>query len=123
MAVLAVVVTSDTIFTTGFIGTWTKANAENPVAIWITANSKKFLGLLVAAPTIFASPKNIQALLAVASFFWIMIVPESTVYQYLFQALALHTYFRVKNPDSRMIIIAATAAAYYLGWIVLTPPP
>lgn len=122
IAALAVVVTSATIFTeTGFIGAWTKDNT-NPVAVWIAANQQKFLGLIIAAPTIFAAPKNLQVLLALASFFWIMLVPESTVYQYLFQALALHTYFRVKHPNSRMVILIATFAAYYLGWVVLTPP-
>lgn len=122
LASLAVVVTSSTIFTeTGFIGAWTTGNT-NPVAVWIAANQQKFLGLMIAAPTIFAAPKNLQVLLAMASFFWIMLVPESTVYQYLFQALALHTYFRVKHPNSRMVILIATFAAYYLGWVVLTPP-
>jgi len=122
LAVLAVVVTNDTVFTaTGFIGKWTTANPENPLAIWIVANKAKFMGLLIAAPTIFAAPKSLQVMLAIASFFWVMIVPESTVYQYVFQSLAMHTYFRVKHPDSRMLIIVITAVSYYLGWIVLTP--
>lgn len=123
IAVMAVVVTSDTIFTAeGFIGKWSTANPENPLSVWITANKQKFMGLLIAVPTLFAVPKNLQALLGIAAFFWVMIVPESTVYEYLFQSIALHTYFRVKHPDSRMLIIAVTAVAYYLGWIVLTPP-
>jgi len=120
LAVLAVVVTQSTIFeATGVIGKWTTANPENPLAIWIVANKTKFVGLLIALPTVLASPKHLQVLLAIASFFWVIVVPESTVYQYLFQSLALHAYFRVSHPSSRTVIIAGTALAYYLGWIVV----
>lgn len=119
LCVVAVVYTHHIQFDTGVIGQWVKKNPNNALAIWIRDNSMKFLGLLIFFPTILDSPQKVQPLLFGASFFWVLLVPEASIYEYVIQSVALHTYFRVKLQKSRFVIILFVAFVYFAGFWTL----
>nr|ABV82219.1 IP09254p [Drosophila melanogaster] len=48
-----------------------------------------------------------------------MFVPESTVLEYAIQALALHTYFRVKTDNARFVVVLIVVVSYFLGFLSL----
>lgn len=119
LVVAALVVTHYDVFSDGYIGQWVKSNPTNSFAQWIGKNEMRFIGLLIFVPTLMDLPKNVQMLASVGTLFWCMIVPETSVLQYVLQSLALHTYFRVKLQSSRIAIIAFVATAYYVGWFTV----
>nr|QVG74711.1 hypothetical protein 2 [ssRNA positive-strand virus sp.] len=119
LCVVAVVYTHHTQFDTGVIGQWIKKNHNNALAIWIKDNSMKFLGLLIFLPTVLDSPQKVQPLLFGASFFWVLLVPEASIYEYVVQSIALHTYFRVKLQKSRLVIILFVVFVYFAGFWTL----
>lgn len=121
IVVAALVITHYETFQTGFIGKWANTNAaNNSVAKWIKENESRTLGLLIFVPTLLDLPSKVQAVTSVAVLFWVFIVPESTVLQYVLQSFSLHTYFRVRQSSSRLFIIAMVAIAYYVGWLAIT---
>nr|UUV42190.1 MAG: ORF3 [Utsjoki negevirus 1] len=122
--VVALVFTHINDFSSGVVGQWVaEKSATNSLALWVHKNQVKFLGLAVFAPAVLDSPERIRIPLALCSVFWVMLVPQASIYEYAIQAIALHTYFRVKLQNSRLLIILAVAALYFFGHITLTTPP
>nr|UCD53732.1 MAG: hypothetical protein 2 [Virgaviridae sp.] len=119
LCVFAVVYTHRTQFDSGVIGQWIKKNHDNALAVWVRDNSMKFLGLLIFLPTVLDSPQKVQPLLFGASFFWVLLVPEALIYEYVIQSIALHTYFRVKLQKSRLVIILFVVFVYFAGFWTL----
>lgn len=122
LACTALVVTHSTTFGDGFVGKWVQNNKDNTVAKWVGDNNEKFLGLIIFLPTIVASPKKIQVLLAAATILWVMLVPESTNFQYLIQSAAMFLYFKVKS-QTRVLIVISVCVLYYMGIFFKTTPP
>lgn len=120
LVVTALVITHYDVFDNGFVGKWVKANPDNSFAQWIGKNEMRFIGLLIFVPTLIDLPKNVQILASVGAIFWCLIVPETSVFQYVLQSLSLHTYFRVKQQSSRIAIILFVAVAYYVGWMTIS---
>jgi len=50
------------------------------------------------------------------------LVPESSVYQYVYQCLLMAIYLRARRPDVRTIIIVAGLALYVLGVLTTGTP-
>lgn len=119
LCVIAVVYTHHTHFDSGLIGKWVKANSTNSLAIWIRDNVLKFLGLLIFIPTILDSPSKTQPLLFATAIFWVMIIPEASIYEYVIQSFALHTYFRVKLQKTRLTLLIFVIIAYFAGFWTL----
>lgn len=119
LCVVAVVYTHHTHFDSGLIGKWVKANSSNSLAIWIKDNVMKFLGLLIFIPTILDSPSKTQPLLFATAIFWVMLIPEASIYEYVIQSFALHTYFRVKLQKTRLTLIIFVIIAYFAGFWTL----
>jgi len=105
-------------FTSGPLSSWIQ-NYDNAVTRWIKSHPQKLAGALIFLPVTITSGKNYLATTAVA-LAWTWLVPESTSYQYIVQALAVHVYMRSQRATTQMAVCAAAAVAYYTGWIVLT---
>ncbi|QOJ43135.1 ORF3 [Nelorpivirus dungfly] len=114
--VSCVVLTHQTSFATSFIGK-IASQSDNTVSKWIIANSSKFLGMLIFLPALYDLPKKIRPIASISTIFWTLLIPESSIYQYVVQSLALHTYFKVSRPNTRFLIILVVAVCYYFGWI------
>lgn len=114
----AVILTHQTDFNSGFLGSYISQGVRNnnTLALWINKNSDKFLGLVIFAPSIIDSPRSVQLLLALSVVLWVMIIPQASIFEYLIQSIALHTYFRVNNKSTRIFIIIAVIVAYIGGF-------
>nr|QIN93578.1 MAG: hypothetical protein [Daeseongdong virus 1]UYE93749.1 MAG: hypothetical protein [Daeseongdong virus 1] len=122
--VVALVFTHVNDFSSGVFGKWVAdKSASNSLALWVNENQKKFLGLAIFAPAVLDSPEKIRLALALACVFWVMLVPQASVYEYAIQAIALHTYFRVRLQHSRVFILLVVAALYFFGHITLSGIP
>ncbi|AYL60137.1 hypothetical protein [Ying Kou virus] len=121
--VAALVFTHVNDFSSGVVGKWvSEKSATNSLALWVHQNQVKFLGLAIFAPAVLDSPSRLRVPLALASVFWVMLVPQASIYEYAIQAVALHTYFRVKLQNSRILIILSVAALYFFGHMSLAVP-
>lgn len=119
--VVALVFTHVNDFSSGVFGKWVaEKSANNSLALWVHQNQIKFLGLAIFAPAVLDSPDKIRLALALACVFWVMLVPQASVYEYAIQAIALHTYFRVRLQNSRVFILLIVAALYFFGHITLS---
>ncbi|ALP32038.1 hypothetical protein AT157_gp3 [Daeseongdong virus 1] len=122
--VVALVFTHVNDFSSGVLGKWVaEKSANNSLALWVHQNQMKFLGLAIFAPAVLDSPDKIRLALALACVFWVMLVPQASVYEYAIQAIALHTYFRVRLQNSRVFILLLVAALYFFGHITLSGTP
>lgn len=119
IAISAFVATHSTSFSTSVVGKWANDHKNTTIGKWVSENDEKLLGLAVFAPAVLNSPNAIRVMLILCSFLWIILIPENSVYQYCLQSLALHTYFRVRNPKSRFLVIAVVALAYVAGFLVV----
>ncbi|QOK99943.1 putative virion membrane protein [Mekrijarvi negevirus] len=121
--VVALVFTHVNDFSSGVVGKWVSdKSASNSLALWVHQNLVKFLGLTIFIPAVLDSPEKLRVALALACVFWVMLVPQASIYEYAIQAIALHTYFRVKLQNSRVFILLVVAALYFFGHITLTTP-
>nr|QVG74702.1 hypothetical protein 3 [ssRNA positive-strand virus sp.] len=132
LCVTALIYTHADDFSSGVVGKWLSDEKirDSHLLKWLSENQMKFLGLLAFLPTIIDSPKNVQAMLAIGSLLWVMLIPEASVYEYVIQSFCVHTYFRVRLQKSRVVIIAFVIFAYFAGfWTVPrngpspAPPP
>lgn len=115
---IGLIVTHDHSKKNGFIYDTLKNNTD-VVSKWVVSNGVKFTGLVIFVPSVLDSPRNYRTLLALLSFFWVMIIPESKPAEYFLQSLALHTYFRLKNQKSKLFVMLGVAVAYMLGYFKL----
>nr|AQM55319.1 hypothetical protein 3 [Ngewotan negevirus]AQM55321.1 hypothetical protein 3 [Ngewotan negevirus]AQM55324.1 hypothetical protein 3 [Ngewotan negevirus] len=124
VCVIALVVTHSTNFSSGIVGKWiADRSTTNSLALWVHENQARFLGLAIFLPAVLDSPENVRVAVTLASCFWVMLIPASSVYEYVIQALALHTYFRVQLQNSRIFILLLVGVLYFFGHITLTPNP
>lgn len=121
LAAVALVVTHNTAFSDGVVGKWIANNPTNAAAIWIEANKNKFLGLVIFAPSVIASPDAVRVMLTIASLLWVMIIPEAEAFQYLIQSAALFLYFKTRKSNTRLVIIGFVIAMYYAGYSFVKP--
>nr|UEP18264.1 MAG: hypothetical protein 3 [Virgaviridae sp.] len=122
LCVTALIYTHADDFSSGVIGKWLSHQQPQSghLVRWLFENQMKFLGLLAFLPTIIDSPQNVQGILAIGSVLWIMLIPESSVYEYVIQSFCIHTYFRVRLQRSRLVIVAFVIIAYFAGfWTVM----
>nr|QVG74718.1 hypothetical protein 4 [ssRNA positive-strand virus sp.] len=126
LCVTALIYTHHDDFSSGVIGQWLAQSGsaqESHLIKWLSENQMKFLGLLAFLPTVIDSPKTVQGMLAVGSVLWVMLIPESSVYEYIIQSFCIHTYFRVRLQKSRTVIILFVIFAYFAGfWTVMKRP-
>nr|AQM55316.1 hypothetical protein 3 [Negev virus] len=123
VCVVALVVTHNADFSSGVVGKWiAEKSASNSLALWVHQNQVRFLGLAVFLPAVLDTPDNVRVAVALASCFWVMLIPAVSVYEYVIHALALHTYFRVTLQNSRIFILLAVGVLYFFGHITLSPP-
>ncbi|QBR99596.1 hypothetical protein [Manglie virus] len=120
VCVVALVVTHSTDFSSGVVGKWiADKSTTNSLALWVHENQARFLGLAIFLPAVLDSPENVRVAVTLASCFWVMLIPASSVYEYVIQALALHTYFRVQLQNSRIFILLVVCVLYFFGHITL----
>lgn len=123
VCVIALVVTHSSDFTSGVLGKWVaEKSTTNSLAKWVHENQARFLGLVIFLPALIDSPENVRVAVALASVFWVMLIPAASIYEYVVQAFALHTYFRVRLQGSRVLILVIVGVLYLLGHITLTSP-
>jgi hypothetical protein len=87
---------------------------NNTVATWIKDNYPKFLGLVIFTPTVVDLQPNYRTTVAIISLAWVMLVSQKETWEYLFQSLCLHTYFRVRNQSRIAIVVVAALAFFFL---------
>lgn len=120
VCVVALVVTHSTNFSSGVVGKWiAEKSTSNSLALWVHENQARFLGLAIFLPAVLDTPENVRVAVTLASCFWVMLIPASSVYEYVIHALALHTYFRVQLQNSRIFILLAVGVLYFFGHITL----
>nr|UZH43544.1 hypothetical protein 3 [Negev virus]UZH43559.1 hypothetical protein 3 [Negev virus] len=123
VCVVALVVTHNADFSSGVVGKWiAEKSASNSLALWVHQNQVRFLGLAVFLPAVLDTPDSVRVAVALASCFWVMLIPAVSIYEYVIQALALHTYFRVTLQNSRIFILLTVGVLYFFGHITLSPP-
>lgn len=115
---IGVIMTHDFSAKKGFIYD-TFNNRSDSVSTWIVNHGKKFAGMLMFLPAVVDSPKSIRSVVALASFLWVMVIPEALASEYFIQALALHTYFKLNNNNSRITVLAIVGVAWFAGYIKL----
>ncbi|AQM55313.1 hypothetical protein 3 [Loreto virus] len=113
--VASIVLTHQTSFATSTIGKFLK-DSDNSIAKWILKNSTKFLGMLIFIPALYNLPSKLRPVISIATVFWCLLVPESSIYQYVIQSFSLHTYFKVSQSNTRLLIVGIVGLSYYLGW-------
>lgn len=122
VCVVALVVTHNADFSSGVVGKWiAEKSTTNSLALWVHQNQVRFLGLAVFLPAVLDTPDNVRMAVALASCFWVMLIPAVSIYEYVIQALALHTYFRVQLQNSRIFILITVGVLYFFGHITLNP--
>lgn len=97
-----------------------------PVAKFLARNYYKALGALCFAPAWLSVPQSKRMTAGAAMLFWLLVVPEAGVWEYVLQALAIRAYFRVRMPMARVLVIALVVLAYWSGFgltIPKYPPP
>lgn len=100
----------------GFIYDTFKDRSDS-ISKWIIDHGMKFAGMLIFLPAVVDSPRRTRPVVALLSFLWVMIIPEAKAVEYFLQSLALHTYFRLSNNNSRITVLAVIAIAWFLGFI------
>ncbi|APG77797.1 hypothetical protein [Wuhan house centipede virus 1] len=115
---LGVILTHDFEKKNGYIYDTFKERNDN-ISQWIVNNGKKFAGLLIFAPAVVDAPRNLRAVVALVSFLWVMIIPESKAAEYFLQSLALHTYFRLSNNNSKLMVLFMVVIAWFLGFLTV----
>jgi hypothetical protein len=113
---IGVILTHDFEKKTGYIYELFKDHNDS-ISKWIVDHGKKFAGLLIFAPAVVDSPRNLRAVVALVSFLWVMIIPESKAAEYFLQSLALHTYFRLNNNNSKLMVLFIVVIAWFMGFI------
>lgn len=122
VCVCALVVTHSSDFTSGVVGKWiSEKSSTNSAALWVHQNQARFLGLAIFLPAILDTPDSVRVAVSLASVFWVMLIPAASIYEYVIQAFALHTYFRVQLQNSRILILLTVGVLYFLGHITLSP--
>nr|QVG74714.1 hypothetical protein 2 [ssRNA positive-strand virus sp.] len=126
LCVTALIYTHSDDFSSGVVGQWlsSESSRDSHLLKWLSENQMKFLGLLAFLPTVIDSPKDVQGILAVGSVLWVMLIPESSVYEYIIQSFCIHTYFRVRLQKSRTVLIIFVIVAYFAGfWTIMKKNP
>lgn len=126
LCVTALIYTHSDDFSSGVVGQWlsSESSRNSHLLKWLSENQMKFLGLLAFLPTVIDSPKDVQGILAIGSLFWVMLIPESSVYEYIIQSFCIHTYFRVRLQKTRTVLIIFVIVAYFAGfWTVMKKAP
>nr|AQM55327.1 hypothetical protein 3 [Piura virus]AQM55330.1 hypothetical protein 3 [Piura virus]AQM55333.1 hypothetical protein 3 [Piura virus]AQM55336.1 hypothetical protein 3 [Piura virus]AQM55339.1 hypothetical protein 3 [Piura virus] len=122
--VVAFVFTHQSDFSSGAVGKYVAERAEtNSLAKWVHENQFKFLGLAIFAPAVLNSPEKMRVVLGLATLLWVMLVPQASVLEYVLQALALHSYFRVRLQQSRLFIMVVVVFLYFMGYLTLVKSP
>ncbi|APG77765.1 hypothetical protein [Wuhan insect virus 8] len=89
---------------------------NDTISRWVVDNGQKVAGFSIFLPAVVDSPRNFRSVIALTSFLWVMVIPESSVVEYFLQALAVHTYFRLKTDNSRLTLLAIIGIAWFLGY-------
>nr|AIS40883.1 hypothetical protein 3 [Brejeira virus] len=122
--VVALVFTHQSDFSSGALGKYVAERAEtNSLAKWVHENQTKFLGLAIFTPAVLNTPDKVRVVIGLATLLWVMLVPQASVVEYVLQALALHSYFRVKLQHSRLFIMAVVVLLYFMGYLTLVKSP
>jgi hypothetical protein len=113
---LSIIVNHDFDKKTGYIFS-TFSGKQDGFSTWVHDNAKKICGMLIFLPTILDIPKDKRAVVAIASFLWVFMIPEYLFIEYLIQSLLLHTYFKVTNRNTRIVILLFAVLAWFSGFI------
>ncbi|QUE41596.1 ORF3 [Indomegoura indica nege-like virus 1] len=113
---LSIIINHDFSAKSGYIYT-TFSGKTDGFSVWIVANAKKICGFLIFLPTILDIPKDKKAIVAIASFLWVFMIPEYVFAEYLLQSLLLHTYFKVSSKHTRIALLVAAGFAWFAGFI------
>nr|BBV14747.1 hypothetical protein 2 [Barley aphid RNA virus 1] len=90
---------------------------EDGLSQWIYLNIRKLCGFSIFVPTIIDIPKDKRAIVAIATFLWVFLVPEYFFTEYIIQSLLLHTYFKVSLKNTRIVIVLCVVAAWFCGFM------
>lgn len=94
---------------------------NNTILTWIDSNALKFYGFLTFFPALYSIPSNTRTVATFATFLWVLLVPEYTVFEYIIQSVALYIFFKTNKMNTRTIVVLITIVAYYLGYLALAP--
>lgn len=89
---------------------------NDTISKWIVDNGQKVAGMLIFLPSVVDSPEKFRSVIALTSFLWVMVIPEASVVEYFLQSLAIHTYFKLNNNNSRLTVLAVVGIAWFLGY-------
>lgn len=122
LCVLSVIVmlifTSGPNFSSGVLAPFIKSS-DTAAANWIRNNTNKFTGLLVFTPAVLDLPYSVRMPIAAFVVVWVMVIPEATVYEFFLQSILLHTFFRVRRVNTKIVTLAFMVLAYYFGYILV----
>lgn len=95
---------------------------NNTLLTWVDNNALKFYGFLTFFPALYSIPSASRTVASIATFLWVLLVPEYTVFEYIIQSIALYIFFKTNKMNTRTIVVIFTIVAYYLGYLALAPP-
>lgn len=107
--------------TQGPIGAYLQSS-NNTISAWMIANPTKVYGLMAFAPSLYVIPAAYTYVATAAVVAWVFIIPQSSVYEYLIQSLAVMCYFKTSLSNTRLFLTLVTVGAYWLGYIIISPP-
>lgn len=116
--IIMLIFTSGPNFSSGILAPFIKSS-DTAAANWIRNNTNKFTGLLVFTPAVLDLPQSIRMPVAAFVVAWVMVIPEATVYEFFLQAFLLHTFFRVRRVNTKMVTLAFMVLAYYFGYVLI----
>nr|UTQ79677.1 hypothetical protein 2 [Aphis glycines nege-like virus 1 iso 1] len=87
---------------------------NDTLSSWFRNNTEKISGVTLFLPTVVDTQKNYQSLVFVSILFWVILLPSFGVLEYSLQSLSLHTYLRLKTPQSRVTILVVV----FFSWLM-----
>lgn len=91
-------------FANGVIGK-ALTTSKNPIAVWILANTAKFLGLTLFVPTVTQLSPSVRTWAAVVIVVWTYLMPAESVFAYALLSGCLLVYFKAKFLPTRLFLL------------------
>lgn len=97
--------------------------STNAACIWILGNFENFQGFVVMAPFIYDLPEDIRPITGALTYAAVYLLPSQAFWVYGAAGVAIHTFFRSKNTQTKLVLAISAAVIYAISAPSLLPTP
>lgn len=95
-------------------------SSNNTISRWILRNPNDFTGLMILSTGALALPSSVNLMYLVGCFFWVGLIPEATILEYVVQLVGCLSIFSASG-NVRLTLFVGVIIAWLAGWLVFGP--